>query len=132
MASKKRRRSAKRPTRVGRKMTPRQAAALRKAQAASAAKRRRKRRKTLAVVAGTAFVAGAVASNQATSQKNRLRANGTHQRIVRRHVARARIHHRRLSALRSRAFPTTALTNRPFDADAARREAISVLRQRKK
>lgn len=130
MASKKRRASARTRARVRRPMTPRQAAALKKAQAASAAKRRGKRRRAFAVVAGTAFVAGAVASHQATNQKNRLRANGTQERIVRRHVARARAHNRRFNALTARVFPATM--PRAFDPDAARREAQSILRKRKR
>jgi hypothetical protein len=43
-------------------------------------------------------------------------------RIVRGHVERARAYHERLVSIRARAFPTTAVTGRPFNAKAARAE----------
>jgi hypothetical protein len=41
-------------------------------------------------------------------------------------VARAHADHEYLASVRAKAFPTTAVTGRPFDADAARREAKRV------
>lgn len=125
------------------RMTPARQAALEKAQAASALKRRRlgsksrtsrlRSRKTLALVAVGGVVAHNVAQNVAARMSENAFINDpVNQRIIERHVAVARQQHQRLSALRSGVFPITALTGSPFDADAARLEAITLLQKRRK
>ena len=114
------------------RMTPARRAALEKAQAASARKRRKlatksrrsrlTNRKTLALVAVGAVVAHNVTQQNATDP--------VEQEIVNRHVEVARHHNAYLNRLRSRVFPMTF--PRDFDEDAARREAIDVLRKKKK
>src|SRR6478609_8003076 len=81
-------------------------------------KRRRRRR---AAVAGSAVAVGAVAGSQ-VRPTSRTRTAVARRRIVTRHVERARADHERLTSLRARAFPTTAVTGKAFDASAARRE----------
>lgn len=117
------------------RMTPARRAALEKAQAASARKRRKgtksraarlRSRKTLAVVAVAGAVGGTVAAKHVVS------ARAVDRRIIAKHVELASYQHRRLTSLRAGAFPTTALTNPPFDADAARLEAIRILNTTRK
>ncbi|MDP7704294.1 hypothetical protein [Mycobacterium sp. TY815] len=69
----------------------------------------------------TVAVAGVVAASQARPA-SRTRTAAQRRRIVKGHVARAAADHERLTAIRARAFPTTALTGRKFDAQAARAE----------
>lgn len=118
------------------RMTPARRAALEKAQAASARKRRKggnrrrtsrsRNRKALAVVAVAGAVGGTVAAQHVVSRQ------AVNRRIVARHVELASYQHQRLNSLRAGAFPTTALTNPPFDADAARHEAIQLLSRTKR
>jgi hypothetical protein len=82
--------------------------------------KRRKRRKR-AAVAGSAVAVSAVAVSQ-THPASRTRTAATRRKIVRGHVARAGADHAKLSSLRARAFPTTAVTGKPFNAKTARRE----------
>lgn len=107
---------------VGRRMTSRQAAALRKAQLASARKRRR-RRATVAVVAGSTVVAGAVLVHQTRDPVSFTRVAVGRRRLVARHVARARADHEHMALLRARIFAGAPLTGAPFDRRAAVREA---------
>jgi hypothetical protein len=81
---------------------------------------RRKRRRRAAVT-GSAVAVGAVAGSQ-VRPTSRTRTAAQRRRIVSRHVERARADHERLTSLRARAFPTTAVTGKAFDAAAARRE----------
>jgi hypothetical protein len=80
--------------------------------------KRRKRRRT---AAGVTVAVGAVAATQA-HPASRTRTAVTRRRIVKGHVARARADHAKLSSLRAKAFPTTAVTGKPFNAKAARAE----------
>jgi hypothetical protein len=80
--------------------------------------KRRKRRRT---AAGVTVAVGAVAATQA-HPASRTGTGVTRRRIVKGHVARARTDHAKLSSLRARAFPTTAVTGKPFNARAARAE----------
>jgi hypothetical protein len=80
--------------------------------------KRKKRRRT---AAGVTVAVGAVAATQA-HPASRTRTAATRRRIVKGHVARARADHVKLSTLRARAFPTTAVTGKPFNAKAARAE----------
>lgn len=82
---------------------------------------KRKKRRRRAAVAGSTVVAGAVAGSQ-VHPASRTRTAVQRRRIVRRHVERARADHERMTSLRARAFPTTAVTGKPFNAKAARRE----------
>jgi hypothetical protein len=79
---------------------------------------RRKRRRT---AAGVTVAIGAVAATQARPA-SRSRTTVQRRRIVKGHVARARSDHAKLSSLRARVYPTTAVTGRPFNAKAARAE----------
>lgn len=111
-------------------MSAAQRAALRKAQLASARKRRRRRRRsstTLAVVAGSAAVAGVVIASRQRHPARLTRTEATQRRIVARHVTRARKDHRHLTSLRAKVFPTSVLTAKQFNQDAARREARRIL-----
>nr|CRL70327.1 hypothetical protein CPGR_01940 [Mycolicibacterium komanii] len=80
--------------------------------------RRKKRRRT---VAGVTVTVGAVAATQA-HPASRTRTAATQRKIVKGHVARASADHAKLSSMRARAFPTTAVTGRSFNAKAARAE----------
>lgn len=80
--------------------------------------KRKKRRRT---AAGVTVAVGAVAATQARPA-SRIRTAATRRRIVKGHVARARADHAKLAGLRARAFPTSALTGRPFNAKAAKAE----------
>ena len=68
---------------------------------------------------------GAAAATQA-HPASRTRTAATRRKIVGKHVARARADHAKLSSLRARAFPTTAVTGKPFNAKAARDEGRKV------
>ncbi|WP_165613851.1 hypothetical protein [Mycolicibacterium fortuitum] len=52
-----------------------------------------------------------------------MATGGPRRRIERAHVARARADHAKLSSLRASAFPTSAISARPFNAGAAKAEA---------
>lgn len=80
--------------------------------------KRKKRRRT---AAGVTVAVGAVAATQA-HPASRTRTAVTRRRIVKGHVARARADHAKLAGMRARAFPTTALTGKAFNAKAARAE----------
>lgn len=81
-------------------------------------KRKRRRR---AAVAGSAVAVGAVAGSQ-VRPTSRTRTTVARRRIVRRHVARAGADHERLTSLRARVDPISAVTGAKFDAKAARAE----------
>jgi hypothetical protein len=57
-----------------------------------------------------------------TLTEARISVSPRRDRIVKGYVARARADHAKLSSLRARTFPTTAVTGKPFNAKAARRE----------
>jgi hypothetical protein len=80
--------------------------------------KRKKRRRT---AAGVTVAVGAVAATQ-VHPASRSRTTVQRRRIVKGHVARARADHAKVSSLRARAFPTTAVTGKPFNARAARAE----------
>lgn len=116
------------------RMTPARRAALEKAQAASAAKRRlatRGRssrllnRKTVALVA-----IGGVVAHKIGQQLEENRFESENQKIIDRHTELARFHNARLNRLRSMVFPMQF--PRDFDKESARREAIDVLKRKKK
>jgi hypothetical protein len=88
--------------------------------AAEDTKRKRKRRRR-AAVAGSTVVAGAVVASQARPA-SRTRTAVQRRRIIRRHVARTAADHEHLASVRTRVFPTTAVTGKGFDADAAKQE----------
>lgn len=88
------------------------------------ADRRKKRRRT---AAGLTVAVGAVAATQARPA-SLTRTAATRRRIVKGHVARARADHAKLSSLRARVNPTTAVTGRPFNAKAARAEGRTLTR----
>lgn len=69
-------------------------------------------------MAGSAVAVG-VAGSQ-VRPTSRTRTTLQRRRIVARHVERARADHAKLSSLRAQAFPTTAVTGGPFNAEAAR------------
>jgi hypothetical protein len=81
--------------------------------------KRRTRRRT---AAGVTVAVGAVAASQARPA-SRTRTTVQRHRVVKTHVGRARADHANLTRIRARAFPTTAVTGKPFDAKAARAEA---------
>jgi hypothetical protein len=85
--------------------------------AAEAQKKRKRRRRA----AGAVVVAGAVAGSQ-VHPTSRTRTGLARRRIVRGHIERARADHERLASIRARAFPTSVMTARPFNAKAARAE----------
>lgn len=80
-----------------------------------------KRRKRRRVAGGVTVAVGVVAATQA-HPASRTRTAATRRKIVKGHVARTRADHAKLSGVRARAIPTTALTSKPFDARAARVE----------
>lgn len=86
-----------------------------------------KRRKRRRVAGGVTVAVGAVAATQA-HPASRTRTAATRRKIVKGHVGRARADHAHLAGLRSRAFPTTALTGKPFNAHAARAEGRTLTR----
>ncbi|WP_165572142.1 hypothetical protein [Mycolicibacterium mageritense] len=117
-------------------MTPARRAALEKAQAASARKRRKgiksrtarlTTRKTLAVVAVGGFAAHKISAQKA---ENDFVADPMNDLIINRHVETARYHNWRLNELRALGIPPQL--TRVFDEKAARREAIAILRKKKK
>lgn len=95
--------------------------------AAEAQKKRKRRRRA----AGAVVVAGAVAGSQ-VHPTSRTRTGLARRRIVGRHVQRARADHAKLSSLRARAFPTTVMTARPFNAKAARAEGRKLTKSYRK
>lgn len=82
------------------------------------AQKRLKRRRA---AAGVTVAVGAVAATQA-HPTSRTRTGLARRRIVRGHVERARADHAHLASIRARAFPTSVMTARPFNARAARAE----------
>lgn len=118
------------------RMTPARRAALEKAQAASARKRRKgiksrtsrlANRKTLAVVAVGGFAAHKVSAQR---EENAFVSDPINDLIINRHVEVARYHNWRLNELRALGIPPQFA--RAFDEKAARREAINILRKKKK
>lgn len=83
--------------------------------------KRKRRRRRRATVAGSAVAVSAVAGSQVRLTSH-TRTAAQRRRIVARHVERARADHERLTSLRARVDPTTAVTGRRFDAKAARAE----------
>ncbi|MCH9736130.1 MAG: hypothetical protein K0U78_16520 [Actinomycetia bacterium] len=78
---------------------------------------------------------GGIAAYSVISHKLEEReflSDPVNQAIINRHTELARYHHRQLNSLRASVFPTSALTNLQFDAEAARLEAIEILRRRKR
>lgn len=123
------------------RMTPARRAALEKAQAASARKRRKgnksrtsrlARRKTLALATVTTAAVTGVAAHRVNEQKleNEVAADPINQLIINRHVELARYHNLRLNELRALGIPPQVA--RPFSEKDARREAIRILRMKKK
>lgn len=86
--------------------------------------KRRKRRRT---AAGVTVAVGAVAATQA-HPASRTRTTVQRRRIVKGHVARARADHAKVSSLRARVYPTSAITGRSFNAKAARAEGRKLTR----
>lgn len=118
------------------RMTPARRAALEKAQAASARKRRKgvksrtsrlTNRKTLAVVAIGGFAAHKVSQQR---EETAFASDPINEMIISRHVETARYHNWRLNELRALGIPPQIA--RAFDEKAARREAIQILRRKKK
>ncbi|WP_304114561.1 hypothetical protein [Mycolicibacterium bacteremicum] len=120
------------------RMTPARRAALEKAQAASARKRRKlgtksrtsalRSRKTLAAVAVGGFVAHNVVKNKV--EERQFENDPINEAIVNRHVEVARYHNWRLNQLRALGIPPQLA--RAFDEEIARREALEILKRRKK
>ena len=120
------------------RMTPARRAALEKAQAASARKRRkggnRSRRSrlvnrhTVALAAVGGIATYAVVSNKL--EEREFLADPLNQIIIDRHTELAKQQNARLNQLKALGFPPQA--PRIFDSEAARREAIEILRRRKR
>jgi hypothetical protein len=83
--------------------------------------RKKQKRRRRAAVAGSAVAGTVVVASQARPA-SRTRTAVQRRRIVRRHVARAKADHKHLASVRARVFPTTAVTGKRFDSQAARRE----------
>lgn len=126
--------SAPQPVRTDNAAYAAKRAALRRQRAAKAAK------VTTAAVAVAVVVGasrspyparGAMAAHRNTLlARNRVHVatGGPRRRIERAHIARARADHAKLSSLRASAFPTSAVSAKPFNVKAARAEAKAVLR----
>lgn len=116
------------------RMTPARRAALEKTQAASAAKRRlatRGRSSRLLNRKAVALVAiGGVVAHKIGQQLEENRFESENQKIIDRHTELARFHNARLNRLRSMVFPMQF--PRDFGEQNARREAIDVLKRKKK
>ncbi|UXA12066.1 hypothetical protein KXD97_29800 [Mycobacterium sp. SMC-8] len=124
------------------RMTPARRAALEKAQAASARKRRKlhnrsrlSRNAKVAIGVGavtTTAVAGVVAVNEISDYQaeQRLVSGPLNRIIIDRHVSLAREHNARLNRLKLMGIPPWS--PKPFDEASARREAINILRRKKK
>ena len=120
------------------RMTPARRAALEKAQAASARKRRkggnRSRRSrlvnrhTVALAAVGAIATYAVVSNKL--EEREFLADPLNQIIIDRHTELAKQQNARLNQLTALGVPPQS--PRIFDSEAARREAIEILRRRKR
>lgn len=107
--------------RSARRLQPRDARGRFASTGASAENDDEKRKKRRRTAAGVTVAVGAVAATQA-HPASRTRAAVTRRKIVKGHVGRARADHAKLAGMRARAFPTTALTGKPFNAKAARAE----------